>query len=415
MEPIHSLSIPQTSLAPSSNIRSAHTLYHISIKLSNSTTYTVTKRYSEFDALHISLCQQIRGLEKTPSSLEFPPNSLPPKSLFWKANDATLVEERRRGLESYLTSLLYCKDTRWRRTSAWIKFLEIPKELVPKSWDTRENQVFQLITAQAPSTALPTFASWLDEYSKAKELARDAQSCLNERNRHAGSSSGQGIAASQVAGNNGKKLLETLKVYITRLENALESEQPSKSWISNWVDDQNKFYAKGVFTPADGQGNESTKPEPSVQGGQGEIQRRRNLVLNLKKDCDSIEKGLATPTSAPSSAFTADRNALFASSSNSSGASFAPKRKFGVAQETDETRPLEDRQLLQLQTQMMEQQDEALVALSSVLQRQRQIGLAINQELEHQNQMLEDLDDTLTRVEGNLKSGEKKLNRILKR
>ena len=140
------------------------------------------------------------------------------------------------------------------------------------------------------------------------------------------------------------------------------------------------------------------------------------MLANLQKDRDLLAGSLASPTIAAQSSFTSDRNALFSTSSSSKNTPGPSRRKFGVQppQETDETRPLDNRQVLGLQEQLMSQQDEALEALSSVISRQKMIGIAINQELDHQNQLLEDLDGTLGRVQGNLKAGDKKLNRIMK-
>jgi regulator of vacuolar morphogenesis len=426
MEPIHSLSIPKTATVSSGGLMGAPVVtYTILIKLSNATSYTVTKRYSEFDAMHAQLMKDIKAMERTPSSLNEPPFPLPPKSL-WKPSDGVFVEERRRGLENYLTGILYSKDVRWRRTLAWLSFLHVPKDLIPSNWDQPEASVFHLVSTQVPSTAPPSYQDWMREYAKCLELLREVRGCINERDRHAGSSSGQGIAASQVSANNGKKMLETLNAYITRLDSSLKQEESrnssEKSWVQSWVEDQKDFLKRGLFSSSSEDlahdakksktsSDTSSPSKAKAQGGpigQGELLRRRDLLTNLCNERDHVRDQLNKPTADSSTSFAADRASLLKTSASSSS-----RRKFGV-QETDETRPLNDKQVLQLQRDMMDQQDEALESLSSVIQRQKQIGLAINQELEYQNQMLGDLDDTLTRVQSNLKTGDKKLNRILK-
>lgn len=436
MEPIHSLSIASYSSSAASTLGGPVISYTITLKLSNGTTLQVLKRYSEFDAFHGALMSEVALREKTPSSLDAPPNPLPPKSLVlpWKTPDTVQIETRRRELEAYLTGILYCKDFRYRRTAAWLTFLQVPKELIPSSWDGQQNHVFNLVSTHAPTTPLPTFASWLDEYAKCQEFTRDIRGCLHERDRNAGSSSGQAIAASQVALTNGKKHLETLNAYISRLESSLKTQKDpnGRGWVQSWVEEQKDFLKRGLFVSASSEDLTAVGPDakknrassvsssPSknkdaeVLAGNGEIQRRWDMLANLQKDRDLLAGSLAAPTAAVQSSFNSDRNALFSTSSkNTAGPS---RRKFGVQppQETDETRPLDNRQVLGLQEQLMSQQDEALEALSSVISRQKQIGIAINQELDQQNQLLEDLDGTLGRVQGNLKAGDKKLNRILK-
>ena len=431
MEPIHSLSIPKTATVSSGGLMGSPIVtYTLLIKLSNATSYTVAKRYSEFDALHAQLMKDIKTMDRTPSSLPEPPFPLPPKSVstLWKPTDTQFVEERRRGLENYLTGILYSKDVRWRRTPSWFSFLQVPKDLIPTHWDQPEASVFHLVTTQVPSTAPPCYQDWMREYAKCLELLREIRGCINERDRHAGSSSGQGIAASQVSANNGKKILETLNAYISRLDSSLKQEEnknsSEKSWVQSWVEDQKDFLKRGLFSASsEDLSNDAKKSKTSsetsspskktTQGGsigQGELLRRRDLLTNLCNERDHVRDQLNKPTTDNSTSFAAERASLLKTPSSSTRSS---RRKFGV-QETDETRPLNDKQVLQLQRDMMDQQDEALEALSTVIQRQKQIGLAINQELEYQNQMLGDLDDTLTRVQGNLKTGDKKLNRILK-
>lgn len=83
-------------------------------------SWTVWKRYSDFNLLHTDLMRQV------PSST--PPKPLPPKkSLFaWTTyDDPNLIEERQLGLETYLQAILKSKDDRWRTSRAWKTFLEL--------------------------------------------------------------------------------------------------------------------------------------------------------------------------------------------------------------------------------------------------------------------------------------------------
>jgi regulator of vacuolar morphogenesis len=73
---------------------------------------------------------------------------------------------------------------------------------------------------------------------------------------------------------------------------------------------------------------------------------------------------------------------------------------------------LDDRGLLKLQEQEMEQQDSQLSQLSTILRRQKQLGQAIGNELATQIEMLDDLDNDVDRVRGKLASANRQLNRL---
>lgn len=103
-------------------------------------------------------------------------------------------------------------------------------------------------------------------------------------------------------------------------------------------------------------------------------------------------------------------------SSSLFGSSHAqPGRVFGkaaVSQETSETRPLDDRGLLQLQQTKVSHQDEQLGELSKVLQRQRKMGEEIHQEIGEQNEMLEDLEGQVDKTGGKLARAKRTMNRL---
>jgi regulator of vacuolar morphogenesis len=88
-------------------------------------------------------------------------------------------------------------------------------------------------------------------------------------------------------------------------------------------------------------------------------------------------------------------------------------RKFGVAQETEHTRTLNNVGLVQLQQQQFQAQDQMLDSLVDVVKRQKEIGLTISNELEIHNQLLKEVNEKVDRVDTNMSSGEKKMKRIL--
>lgn len=373
MEPITSITIPTTSSLTS--LVKPVTAYHISVTYSNGTTETLCKRYSEILEFHLLLIKELSN-DQVPVS--FPPKTILP------VVDTVGIMDRQNKLQNYLTGILYAKDDRWRRSQAWIQFLNIPKVCIGPGGQPGK---YNMIRPSNPdNSTLLDMNSWMTEYSTSLNLLISVREAIVERDKYAGLSSG--VTACQVAANNAKKSIAVLKQYIDRLEVALERHSTEKSWVQSWIDDQ-------AFGGSFSSGSQTI--------GQGELARRRDLMKNLKNDMVCLEQKLDS-SSIPSS-FAAQRQSLLSGS----------RRKFGLAQETDVTRPLDDSQLLSLQSQIMNQQDEALDALSSVIKRQKQIGMAITQELDYHNQILDDLEDGVSKTKSNLKAGDKKLSRILKK
>jgi len=67
---------------------------------------------------------------------------------------------------------------------------------------------------------------------------------------------------------------------------------------------------------------------------------------------------------------------------------------------------------LQLQKQKMADQDMDVEELRKIIQRQRELGVAINQELEVQNEMLKMVDEDVDRVQGKIDIAKKRIGKI---
>lgn len=157
--------------------------------------------------------------------------------------------------------------------------------------------------------------------------------------------------------------------------------------------------------------------------GEGEKRRREEVVENLKVERDNlrrmIDAGVRTnrdPSSTPNASYSSAGNMPGGSSALFSGMPQAqPGRVFGRQQppkETTETRPLDDRQLLQLQQSKMDGQDAQLGELSKVLLRQRKMGEEIHQEIGEQSDMLDDIDHEVGRVGGKLQRAKRDMNKL---
>lgn len=161
--------------------------------------------------------------------------------------------------------------------------------------------------------------------------------------------------------------------------------------------------------------------------GDGEKRRREELVENFKVERDNLRRMIdagvrtardTTSTSAISNSSASAGNTMpGGSSALFAGMPNQPKtgRVFGRQQppeETTETRPLDDRQLLQLQQTKMENQDGQLGELSKILRRQRKMGEEIHQEIGEQTEMLEDIDQEVGKVGGKLQRAKRDMNKL---
>ncbi|KAI9572913.1 Phox homologous domain-containing protein [Boletus coccyginus] len=345
----------------------SHVVYRIEIQ-AHVRSWQMWRRYSEFAELHTEL---------TKSTGSPPPAALPPKSSFSALrgpfrNEGAFIEQRRAGLETYLRAILSAKEDRWRDSYAFRDFLGIPVGKQGPAPDGSGNFKF-------------SSASWLDEHLELQSRVRDVRADINRRD----TLSDRGdVNASHTANVQAKKRLAEVLSRVRTLTEGLQ--------------------------------------ELGMSGmAEGELQRRTDMVARLQDDCEKLGKMVTVarqvsrvgiPTPSPASGFTnvamapeSDRAALL-------GGSKPVTRVFGVAsktpQESDVTRPLDDHGVLQLQNTQLEQQDAQLSQLTSILQRQRHLGEAINAELVVQNEMLDNLNNEVDLVGTKLSSAKKQLNRL---
>lgn len=82
-------------------------------------------------------------------------------------------------------------------------------------------------------------------------------------------------------------------------------------------------------------------------------------------------------------------------------------------QETDATRPLSDAQLMRYQTDtQMKNQDAQAEQLARILQRQRHLGLAINDELNEQSELLDHLNVSVQNTRSRMDTAQERMKRL---
>ena len=350
MAPPVEITIPSTTTSPSPK---PHTLYNITLRLPLR-SFVLQKRYSDFVSLHAAL-----------SSTTPPPEPLPSKSWFKSTvSSPELTEERRAGLERYLRAIAESPDKRWRDQAAWRTFLGLPSSTGGSIRSQRQED--------AKNKGMEP-REWLEQMRELKDTLRDARLWLGKRD---GATSAQ---AQFEAGAGAKRGLVKSAALVRTLEEGLRAA----------VEEERRGGGR--------------------LGG-GEVRRRGDLLASARTELEGLEKLSISLASASSSAAPSPqtKDELFGPH-----VSRPPGRVLGAPiPETKKTRELDNEGVLQLQKQLMQEQDLDVEALTQVVRRQKEMGMAIHSELEVQNEMLKHVDEVATRVGGKLEVARKRVGKI---
>ncbi|KAF2850178.1 hypothetical protein T440DRAFT_116128 [Plenodomus tracheiphilus IPT5] len=340
---------------------------------------TVSKRYSDFSALDASL-------RSTTGSA--PPTPLPPKSwlggflgLGNTAGSPEAIEKRRVGLEEYLRAIEGSEDARWRASKEYRAFLELDD-------NNGSQKVAGVAGAQFGKDRVRDSSDWLDKHSDLKSSLQDARRWLTAREQATAATAQHEAAA------NAKKSLVRAGTLISALDEALGrlSGKSGDEWSGEKL-------------------------------GDGEIRRRKDMIGGLRKERDGLESvlnSMAVKAALSGSSSTAPSTSSAAVTSQQKAGLFAHantkpsgRRVLGApAQETDKTRELDNDGVLQLQQQIIAEQDEDLVDLTTVVRRMREMGVMINTEIVEQNAMLGLFEEDVERVDGKIKIAKKRVDKI---
>lgn len=363
MAPPAEITIPTTSLHTPADGSKPYTLYNITLRLPLR-TFVVQKRYSDFATLHQTLTSTVGAA---------PPAPLPAKS--WLKSTVTspeLTEDRRRGFEAYLRAIAESPDRRWRDTPAWRTFLNLPgagsggnsAASVRGGYGIPNKDAANRAAAQDPGT-------WLDLHSEMKRDFQEARRCLAKRD---GASDNTTVLE---AGSAAKKAIVRASGLLTVLGDGLRSMQDGRRL------------------------------------GEGEIRRRKDLLGAARVERDDLEK-LVNTISANARATTqkampsvADKKALVGNGPQTG------RRVLGAPlPETDRTRDKDNQGVLQLQKQLMQEQDEDVTEIGKIIRRQRQMAEQMNQEVREQMEMLDDVNNNVSVLDGKVKVAKNRTKKI---
>ena len=343
-----------------------HTLYHILIRLPIR-SYTVKKRYSDFLQLH----------EELATHAGQPPPVSPPPKHYWGSTvgNPTRTEQRRAALESYLLTILSAADSRWRDSPVWRLFLSLPaawkgsSSSSPSSTPTTASGGGGL-----PSGPITDPTLWLDSHRELKSLLHDARMFLSKRDQATATSAHHESSAAA------KRCLVKASAIISALDSGLREKRLG------------------------------AEKEALLEG---ELRRRRDLVASARQERDALESlantlSVRRHANSTASSSPKERNALFGSAGRAAG-----RRVLGgPVPETSQTRELDNEGVLQLQQTMLQQQDQGVDTLLKIVRRQKEMGMAIGEELDIQTRMLKQLDDDVERVDKKTRVARKRADKI---
>lgn len=236
--------------------------------------------------------------------------------------------------------------------------------------------------------------AWLDLHRDVKTQLRDARLGIT-RKEQANTAHAQHEAGSEV-----KRCLVKASTMISALDQGLKSMGHDHSSVE-------KGNPRGEI-------NDDYVPRL----GEGEVRRRRDLLAAARNELSGLES-LLTSSSAKSSsvnsasATTDDMDSLLNGANRRSSAGPMSRRVIGgPAKETERTRELDNTGVLQLQQQIIQEQDQDVSELTTVVQRMKEMGVQINNELELQNQMLGMLDQDVERVGDKVNVAKKRIAKI---
>ncbi|EOA90044.1 hypothetical protein ACJQWK_07894 [Exserohilum turcicum] len=378
------LSIPTTRQETPENAK-AYISYTVKIEHPFPRAATTTsKRYSDFCALDSALRSEVASA---------PPAPLPPKSwlggflgLGSTASSPEAIEKRRAGLEAYLRAIETAEDGRWRVSKAYKAFLGLGDKEASNG-----KRASGLPGSQFGRDRVRDNSDWLDKHGELKSNLQDARRWLTKREQATAATAQHEAAA------NAKKSLVRASTLISALDEGLTrlSGGSADEWSGEKL-------------------------------GQGELRRRRDVVSGLRKERDGLESVLnsmavkaaisgsgssATPFTSSAAVTESQKAGLFKGAGTSSKPS--SRRVLGApAQETDRTRELDNEGVLQLQRQIIQEQDEDLVDLTTVVRRMKEMGVQINAELVEQDALLGLFEEDIERVDGKVKIAKKRIEKI---
>nr|AVP50012.1 syntaxin-8 [Naegleria fowleri]CAG4714245.1 unnamed protein product [Naegleria fowleri] len=146
-----------------------------------------------------------------------------------------------------------------------------------------------------------------------------------------------------------------------------------------------------------------TLPQFSNELSQREITRRKDALQNTIQREQQMKKKFDNPSIGRNKLLTVEDNEPIS------------KGPYDRSQEPESIRDLESHQILTYQQRVMEDQDKSLDMLNQALDRTKQIGLSIDEELDEHSRLLEDIHENVDVTESKIKVQTKKMVNLAKK
>lgn len=280
---------------------------------------------------------------------------LPSKYASLYKRNETLLNERKVGLMNFATSLL--NDRQLRAESEVLYFFNIPKStIVELNMLNADKSRTEEKSIGLSISKIDSAQQWMEVYRTIKSLLQDSRTKMFNK------------------GN------------VVEIRRNLKTAETNADLLKSYLTTTQEL-------------------------GSGEIRRRKELLLSVTKEITELNDMLRTmkltdlAEKAPYSSVNA--NDLF-KTHNSSG-----RRTLGRIKESAQTKKLDNQGLLQVQQNEMQDQDQSLSALRDMIIRQKQIGIAVNEEIGIQNELLDSLNQEVDQSTNKLKVAKGKINKIL--
>mmetsp|Transcript_606 Transcript_606/g.672 ORF Transcript_606/g.672 Transcript_606/m.672 type:complete len:345 (-) Transcript_606:197-1231(-) len=323
--------------------------YNVNIKMPLRST-SVLRRYSEFSHLVDQLCYDI-GI----NNKDFP-YKLPLKASIWSmTNKNAVVSERQTELALFLNQVLRDKDL--QNHPLVHEFLQLPTSFkVTTSMLERKSKDASITELVIPDAQGLDSHKWL-EYSRLFKYH------INELRESYSSS-----------GNIGMKVDIRDKINKIIKPNLIQLSHSLTNLLNHHKIDKREY------------------------------NKRHDIIESLKSDLDGLFGELDALNSKNS-----NKQTLFSNSRRVLGRANTSDN----AEETNDTLPLNNQELLQQQIQIHQQQDQDVAQLRKLIQRQREIGQTINTEVEEQNELLDQVNQDVDRTTDRLREARKRARNIL--
>ncbi|KAI3639827.1 hypothetical protein MIR68_002141 [Amoeboaphelidium protococcarum] len=364
--------------------------------------WVVWHRYSEFDQLARALsadCGPLSNASLPPKSSILSPFSGTSNRLNQKSRDQ--LERRRVCLDAWLQYIALNKDDpiaiRWRDSERWKDFIGLNQN--------ESNGIQQSTSSSLKRKVDATGDNYKDDMDDFADALSDIQKTLASLERQVvdKQENTQGVASS---------LPMSIRSYIPQLNNSQSGDLQS-SMISKQLNDgrKNLLSIGHRLKQIDYHLQDVTYIEQQKLSDK-EVIRRLDVIQNLSRQKDSLLEQVSHIKSLVNNSSTGDQSAERRELLDVSS-SYAPSSVRIFGKSAAEIERMDNRELQDHSVQVIASQDQQLDVLLQSIRRQKQVGIAISDELDVQKAMIDELDAGVDRTQARVSGISTQIKKLL--